>query len=110
MRPHQHLDRTEAFGSLEFVARKLNLQAVRIAEVNRVHEATVPFNEFDATVTQARWRLRERGFRDVERDVLHAADFAWSISPRIVARLISKHSQQPPIARIEIQVVFFWPP
>jgi hypothetical protein len=50
--------------------------------------------------------LREGRSRDVERDVLDAADLAGSRPARILARLVGEDGQQPSVAWIEVQVIF----
>ena len=82
---HQHIDGAEAFGGFELVARELDLEAVGIVEIDGVHEATVALNEVDAAFAQASGSLHERRPRDVEGDVLHAADLARRVSSGVLA-------------------------
>src|ERR1019366_8468432 len=49
--------------------------------------------------------LREAGPRDIERQMLHAADLSRGRSPGIRAGFVGKHREQPAVARVEIEMV-----
>jgi K+-transporting ATPase ATPase C chain len=87
------------------VARELDLHAVRIAQVDRIHEAAIALEKLDAALPQAVGNGLERRARDVERDVLDAADLARRVANGVLTRFVREHRQQPPVARIEIEVV-----
>ena len=53
VRRHQHVDVAEPLRRLELVAGELDLQAVRVLQVDRVHEPAVALDEIDASVAQA---------------------------------------------------------
>ena len=70
VRPSQDVRLAHAFWRLELVAGQLQAQAVRIAEVDGIHEAAVERLERDAALFEALRHLGLGRARDVERDVL----------------------------------------
>ncbi len=84
LRLHQHIDRAETLGGFELVARELDLQAVGIVEIDRIHEAAVALNEIDPALAQASGSLHERRPRDIERQVLHAPDLTRCVAPGVL--------------------------
>ena len=54
---------------------------------------------------EARRSEREGGARHAEREMVHASDFPWRRPFCVDARLIREHRQQPPVPRIEIQMI-----
>ena len=105
VRLHQHLGGAKPLGRLELVTGELDLEAVRIVQVDRVHETAIALDELDAALAQPRRRLLESGPRHVEGDVLDATDLARRVTPRVLARLVGEDGQQPAVAWIEIEVV-----
>src|SRR5512138_567329 len=49
---HQHIDVAEPLRRLELVARELDLESVRVLQVDRVHESAVALDELDAALAQ----------------------------------------------------------
>ena len=105
VRLHQHVDVTEPLRRFELIAGQFDLQAIRIAEVDRIHEAAVALDELDAALAKPRRGVREGRPRHVERDVLDAAGLARRVPPGVRARLAGEDRQQTAVARIEIEMV-----
>ena len=57
-----------------------------------------------ASLIQAFDRLHEDGARDVERHVMHAAGVGRRAALDGLAILVGEHGDEPPVARIEIDV------
>src|SRR6476469_343970 len=106
MRLHQDIDRPNPFRRLELVTGELDFEAVWIVKINRVHEAAVALDEFDATFAQTTRSLQERRTRDVESNVLRASDFARRMTFGILTRFAGKNREQTAVAGVEIEVVF----
>ena len=103
--PHQHVHSPEAFGRFKLVACQLDLEAVGIVEIDRIHETPIPLNEVDAAGLQSRRCLHEGCPRDIERNVLDAADVPWRVPFGIVAGFVGEYREQSAIARIEVDMV-----
>src|SRR4051812_40821207 len=108
LRRHQHIGITEAVGRLELVARELDLESVRVLQVDRVHEPAIALQKLDLTFAQTSGYLREGGSRDVERDVLHAPDLARRGAASVVPGLVREHGEQTSIAGVEVEMVLIW--
>lgn len=52
---------SESDRRFEFVTREFDLEAVRIMQVNRIHETAIAFEKFDASFAEARRNLLMRG-------------------------------------------------
>src|SRR5262245_36755441 len=80
---HEHVHGREAGRRLELVAGELDLQAIRIVKINRVHEAAIALDELDAPGAKPVRRQHKGGSRDIERQVLDASNLAGCVPPRI---------------------------
>ena len=90
---------------LEAVRRQLDQQAERVVEVDRVHEAAVlDAAVLDAALVEALDRLAEGRLREREREVVHLARLALGLARRRRALLVGEDGDQPPVARVEVQV------
>src|SRR4051794_5370776 len=105
VRLEQHVRVRVSERRLEAVRRELDQQAERILEVDRVHEAAIlDAAVMDAALVEARDSLMKGRLRERKRDVVHGADVGRR-APRIgPALLVRKDRDQPPVARVEVQV------
>src|SRR5829696_313889 len=95
MRPHQHVGVGVAGRRLEAIGGELDQQPERVLEVDRVHEAAVLGAAVaDAALVEALDRLRERGLRDREGEVVDAP----GVGRRAAAVALA------PLVRVEVQV------
>ena len=105
LRRHQHVRGTESFWRLELVAGEFDLESVRVAQIDRVHESAIALIPLDAAFRESRRRHLKRRARHVERDVFDAADFTRCVAPCIGRRFVREHRDQATVARIEVQVI-----
>src|SRR4051794_11125692 len=95
---------------LEAVRRELDQEPERFLEVDRVHEAAVlDAAVADAALVQPRDGLPERRLRERERDVVDVPGLL-RVPDRgragLIRRplLVGEHRDQPPVARVEVEV------
>src|SRR5215475_2051387 len=98
----ENIRHTEPLGSLELVAGQFDLEAIRIAQIDRVHEPAITLDELDAAFSQSSRRQGERSPRHIERQMLYATDFPWGVPPGISPGLVRKHGEQAAIARVKV--------
>jgi hypothetical protein len=104
---HQHVGMGAARGRLEAIGRELDQKAERIGEVDRVHEAAVLDPAVpDPALVEARHRLLEGRARDGEREVVDRAGVGRGAARIGPARLVGEHRDQPPVARVEVEMAF----
>src|SRR6516165_4029747 len=101
----EYIRRTESLGGLELVAGQFDLEAIRIAQIDRVHEPAITLDELDAAFTQSSRRQGERSPRHIERQMLHATNFPWRVPPRVLPGLVGEYGEQAAIARVKVQVI-----
>src|SRR3954454_2954124 len=105
VRLEQHVGVRVAERRLEAVRRQLDQQAERILEVDRVHEpAVLDAAVADAALLQALHRLEERGLRDREREVVHAARVRGRAGGVRHPVLVGEDGDQAAVARVEVQM------
>src|SRR5215213_3288186 len=105
MRPHQHVGVGVAGRRLEAIGGELDQQPERVLEVDRVHEAAVLGAAVaDAALVEALDRLRERGLRDREGEVVDAPGVGRRAAAVALAPLVREDGDQAPVARVEVQV------
>src|SRR5712691_3472826 len=90
---------------LETIGRKLDEEAERIVEVDRVHEAAILDSRVpDLPLVEPLDGLREGRVRDRERDVVHAADVRGGSGRIRLALLVREDRDEAPVARIEVEM------
>ncbi len=90
---------------LEAVRGELDRETERVVEVDRVHEAAILDAAVrDPALVEPLDRLVERRLRERERDVVHAARVGRRAARVGRARLVREDGDQPPVARIEVEV------
>src|SRR6516165_5300780 len=95
----------ESLWSLELVAGQFDLEAIRISQIDRVHEPAITLDELDAAFTQSSRRQGERSPRHIERQMLHATNFPRRMPPGVLPGLVGEHGEQAAIARVKVQVI-----
>ena len=101
----ENIRRAEAFRGFEFVSREFDLEAVRILQVDRVHEPAIALYELDAVFTQSSWGQGERCPGHIERQMLHATNLPWSLPSGVLPGFVGEHGEQASIAGVKVQVI-----
>ena len=105
VRLQQHACVRVARRRLEAVGGQLDQEPERVLEVDRVHEAAVlDAAVADPALVEALDRLRERRLGERERDVMHAARVGRRAARIAGALLVGEDRDQPPVARVEVQM------
>ena len=102
---NHHVRMTTALGWLEPVTCNLEPQAKWIAEINRIHKASVHRAGMrNPTRVQTFRHLPKTGLADVERKMMQRTCRLWYVRGIGLAFFIGEDRDQSAIARIEIQV------
>src|SRR5215210_5773198 len=101
----QHLGVRVAVRWLEAVGGELDQQAERVLEVDRVHEAAVlDAAVADPALVEALDGLAERGLRQREGQMVHAARVRRRPRRIALALLVGEDRDEPAVTRVEVEV------
>ena len=106
----QDLGLAHAFGGVELVAGQLQAQAVRVAEVDRIHEAAIERLEGNAAGLESLGHLGLCGPRHREARCARGGRCRGMRAGVVLALLVGEHGDEPAVAGIEVEVVLLGPP